>query len=71
MRFKGRPNKAVKTDAIDFASVAHGCAILCATAATLLRRLPWRWQLSALHREYYEKIYLTLVSLPIVSFVCL
>jgi hypothetical protein len=35
-------NKSVKTDAIDSASVAHGCAILCATAAPLLRRLPKR-----------------------------
>lgn len=44
MKFVMPPSiKAVKTDAIDSASVAHGFAILCATAATLLRRLPWRY----------------------------
>jgi hypothetical protein len=37
-------NKAVKSDAIDSASKAHGFAILCAFAAPLLRRLPWRYQ---------------------------
>jgi hypothetical protein len=37
------PNKKLKTDAMDSASVTHGCAILCATAAALLRRLTWRY----------------------------
>ncbi|MFZ1545777.1 MAG: hypothetical protein WAT12_01560 [Candidatus Nitrotoga sp.] len=36
-------NKAVKSDAIDSASLAHGFAILRASAAPLLRRLPWRY----------------------------
>lgn len=36
------PNKAVKPDAIDSASLAHGYGILCVTAATLLRRLSRR-----------------------------
>lgn len=34
-------NKAMKSDAIDSASLAHGFAILCASAAPLLHRL-WR-----------------------------
>jgi hypothetical protein len=34
-------NKAIKTDAIDSASLAHGFAILCASDAPLLHRL-WR-----------------------------
>lgn len=36
-------NKAVKSDAIVSALKAHGFAILCAFAAPLLRRLPWRY----------------------------
>ena len=32
-------NKSIKTDALDYAQVAHGFAILCATCATLVRRL--------------------------------
>lgn len=44
MRLVGKtPNKALKTDAIDSAPVAHGFAILCTTGAPLLRRLAWRW----------------------------
>lgn len=44
MRLVGNaPNKALKTDAIDSALVAHGFAILCATGAPLLRRLAWRY----------------------------
>lgn len=34
-------NKAIKTDAIDSASLAHGFSILCASDAPLLHRL-WR-----------------------------
>ena len=41
--FQESHNKAVKSDAIDSASKAHGFAILCAFAAPLLRRLPWRY----------------------------
>lgn len=36
-------NKALKSDAIDSASVAHDCAISRATAAPLLRRLACRY----------------------------
>ena len=44
MRLVGKtPNKALKTDAIDSAPVAHGFAILCTTGAPLLRRLAWRY----------------------------
>lgn len=52
MRLVGKtPNKALKTDAIDSAPVAHGFAILCTTGAPLLRRLAWRvcraWHLTS------------------------
>lgn len=36
-------NKSVNTVAIDSASLAHGYAVLCANAASLLRRFPWRY----------------------------
>ena len=36
-------NKAVKSDAIDSVSKAHGFTILCAFDAPLLRRLPLRY----------------------------
>ena len=39
-------NKAIKADAIDSAALAHGFAILCASAAPLLHRL-WRRYLAS------------------------
>lgn len=57
MRLVGKtPNKALKTDAIDSAPVAHGFAILCTTGAPLLRRLAWRYVrlLSNLSKETNE-----------------
>lgn len=58
MRLVGKtPNKALKTDAIDSAPVAHGFAILCTTGAPLLRRLAWHYihRPAWSHRGRYEQ----------------